>query len=114
MFVAPTSTEERLRQVGELSTGFVYCVALQGVTGARATLPVDIEAFLTRVRRHVKTPVVVGFGLSKPEHMHDLHGKADGAIVASAIVDLISATPPGERIQAVIDYITSMAVATRA
>ncbi len=113
LFVAPTSTEDRLQQVGELGTGFVYCVAVQGVTGARAALPVDIDAFLARVRCHVKVPVVVGFGLSRPEHLHDLRDKADGAIVASAIVDLMSATPVERRAESVVEYVRTLAAAAR-
>jgi tryptophan synthase alpha chain len=91
--VAPTSTEERLRIVGERSSGFVYCVALVGTTGARTELSEELAPFLARARAAIRTPLVVGFGISTPTHVAGLVGKADGAIVASAIVDAIERTP---------------------
>ena len=92
--VAPTSTEERLRTVGERSSGFVYSVALVGTTGARRDLSEELAPFLARARAAIKTPLVVGFGISTPNHVAGLVGKADGAIVASALVDAIEGTPP--------------------
>ena len=94
--VAPTSTEERLRTVGERSSGFVYCVALVGTTGARRDLSDELAPFLARARAAIKTPLVVGFGISTPTHVAGLVGKADGAIVASALVDAIERTPPAQ------------------
>src|SRR6185503_19066889 len=90
--VAPTSTEERLRAVAARARGFVYCVALTGVTGARATLPQSLPAYLDRVRQVTRLPLAVGFGISRPEHITALHGQADAAIVASAIIDLWTLT----------------------
>jgi tryptophan synthase alpha chain len=94
--VAPTSTEDRLRAVAARARGFVYCVALTGVTGARATLPQSLPAYLDRVRQVTRLPLAVGFGVSRPEHVAALRGKADAAIVASAIIDLMEAHPPKE------------------
>lgn len=94
--VAPTSTDERLRTVGERSGGFVYCVALVGTTGARSELSVELAPFLARARAAIKTPLVVGFGISTPTHVAGLVGQADGAIVASALVDAIDRTPPDQ------------------
>jgi tryptophan synthase alpha chain len=91
--VAPTSTEDRLRAVAARARGFVYCVALTGVTGARATLPDSLPAYLDRVRQVTQLPLAVGFGISRPEHVAALRGKADAAIVASAIIDLMEAHP---------------------
>jgi tryptophan synthase alpha chain len=94
--IAPTSTEERLRAVGERSSGFVYSVALVGTTGARRELSEELAPFLARARAAIQTPLVVGFGISTPAHVAGLVGKADGAIVASAIVDAIERTPPDQ------------------
>jgi tryptophan synthase alpha chain len=99
--VAPTSTDDRLRTVAERSSGFVYCVALVGTTGARSELSADLAPFLARARAVISTPLVVGFGISTPTHVAGLVGQADGAIVASALVDAIDRTPP-EQIDAVI------------
>ncbi len=104
LFIAPTSTDERLRRVGELASGFVYCVSLRGVTGARSDLSHDLDVLLDRARAYISQPIVVGFGISKPEHVAHLHGRADGAIVASAIVDLLDRTAPNDRAAAVEVY----------
>ena len=94
--VAPTSTDARLRAVAARARGFVYCVSLTGVTGARDTLSQTLPEYVARVRRFTDLPLVVGFGVSRPEHIAALRGHADGAIVASAIVDLMEQCPPEE------------------
>ena len=85
--VAPTSSEERIELICAASTGFVYCVTLTGVTGARAELPADVGALLGRVRARTRLPVAAGFGISRPEHLATLRGLADAAVVASALVN---------------------------
>jgi tryptophan synthase alpha chain len=87
--VAPTSTDEHLEAVDQVDAAFVYCVALLGVTGARSTLDENLADFLKRVRSHIRHPLVVGFGISRPEHIARLRDLADGAIVASALADII-------------------------
>jgi tryptophan synthase alpha chain len=89
--VAPTSTEETLREVGRRSTGFVYCVSRAGITGARTSLPPELPEFLSRVRAVSTVPVCVGFGVSTPEQVRAVCEVADGAIVGSAIVSLVAA-----------------------
>jgi tryptophan synthase alpha chain len=85
--VAPTTPDERLRQIVPAARGFVYCVSLTGVTGARAALADDVSAFVSRVRPHATVPVAVGFGISRAEHVRALRGVADGVVVGSALVD---------------------------
>jgi tryptophan synthase alpha subunit len=87
--VAPTSTDEHLKAVDRIDAAFVYCVALLGVTGARSSLDDNLGNFLARVRSHIHHPLVVGFGVSRPEHITRLRDQADGAIVASAVADII-------------------------
>jgi tryptophan synthase alpha chain len=94
--VAPTSTERRLRAVAARSRGFVYCVSLTGVTGARDVLPETLPEYLARVRRVTDLPLAVGFGVSRPEHITALRGHADAAIVASAIIDVMDGCSPAE------------------
>ncbi|HLZ10317.1 MAG TPA: tryptophan synthase subunit alpha, partial [Chloroflexota bacterium] len=79
--VAPTSTDARLELVGRVARGFVYCVALSGVTGARATLSADLPSYLERVRKYTDLPLAIGFGISRPEHVHAVAPFVDGAIV---------------------------------
>jgi tryptophan synthase alpha chain len=92
-FVAPTSSEAGIEAACRAATGFVYCIAVTGVTGARAHLDEGVVSLITSVRRHTTLPVVVGFGISKPEHLAALDGKADGVIVASALLDAIGRAP---------------------
>jgi tryptophan synthase alpha chain len=85
-FLAPTSSEARIKMTASHATGFIYAVAQVGITGARDTLSNELPGFLARVRQYTKTPLVVGFGISKPEHVQALHHKANGFIVASALL----------------------------
>jgi len=88
--VAPTSTEERIRTICDASSGFVYCVTVTGITGARADLPEGVGELLGRVRARTDLPVAAGFGISRPEHLAGLAGKADAAAVGSAVVNEVS------------------------
>ena len=103
--VAPTSTDERIALAARQASGFVYCVSVAGVTGAREALPAELGAFLQRVRRQTELPLAVGFGISRREHVEALRGQADAAIVGSAIVDIIEASPQAEREAKVREYV---------
>ena len=84
--LAPTSSEDRIKLVGEKSGGFIYMVSVTGVTGARDALPTDLEGFVNRVRKLVNKPLCVGFGIATPEHAGRVAAIADGVIVGSRIV----------------------------
>ena len=87
---APTSPPARLRRIAACSTGFIYCVSLTGVTGARRQLPRAVVTQVRVLKRLARVPVAVGFGVSRPEHVRWLGGVADGVVVGSAIVDAIA------------------------
>ncbi len=84
--LAPTSNPQRIKLVAETARGFIYLVAVTGITGARETLSVDLEAYIARVRAATDLPLAVGFGVSKPEHVAQIKRWADGVIVASALI----------------------------
>lgn len=84
--VAPTSSDERIALVCEASSGFVYCVTLTGITGARSELPPGLDDLLGRVRARTTLPVAAGFGISQPRHVRALRGVADAVVVGSAVV----------------------------
>lgn len=89
--LAPTSTDERIKLVSEIGTGFIYCVSRTGVTGERERLPEDLPELVARIRRHTDKPIAIGFGISKPEHVAavaQMDG-ADGVVVGSALVRLL-------------------------
>jgi tryptophan synthase alpha chain len=84
--VAPTTSPSRMASICEHSSGFVYCVTVTGITGARSELPAGMKDMLGEVKKHTDLPVAAGFGISRPEHMKALRGNADAAVVGSAIV----------------------------
>ena len=86
---APTSTDERLARIAEVSSGFLYVISRTGVTGAKDTLPDDLPALIRRTRRATRLPIAVGFGVSLPVHVSLLGGLADAAVVGSALVEEI-------------------------
>jgi len=87
--LAPTSTDERIRLVSEKSHGFIYLVSLTGVTGARNSLPEDLETFVSRVRNQARQPLCVGFGISTADEASRVSKVADGVIVGSRIIQLM-------------------------
>jgi tryptophan synthase alpha chain len=91
--VAPTSTDARLAEVGRHASGFVYCVSVTGVTGARDSLAADLPAYVERVRAHTDLPLAIGFGISRPEHVAQIRPVADGVVVASALINHLDTVP---------------------
>lgn len=87
--VSPTSPPERLRAIAAVSTGFVYCVSVTGVTGARDSVSDEISPMISRLREHTYKPICVGFGVSTQDQAQDVARIADGVIVGSAIIDVI-------------------------
>ena len=87
--VAPTSPPERMQLIASVSTGFIYCVSVTGVTGARATLSDEIAPMITELRKHTDKPISVGFGVSTSEQAKQVANIADGVIVGSAIINVI-------------------------
>lgn len=87
--VAPTSTPERVRMIARRSAGFIYLVALTGVTGERTELPPDLAAQIRTLRAVTTKPICVGFGISRPEHVAAVGRMADGVVVGSAIVRMV-------------------------
>jgi tryptophan synthase alpha chain len=84
--VAPTTPEERTAKILKQATGFVYCIAVAGTTGARTELAPHLAQMLKTLRRLTNLPLAVGFGISAPDQIDQLRGLADGVIVGSALV----------------------------
>ncbi|MFL5692317.1 MAG: tryptophan synthase subunit alpha [Ktedonobacteraceae bacterium] len=113
--VPPTTFDERIAQIVQSATsgykGFLYCVSLSGVTGSRTALPTHLRGFIARVRKYTQDhalPIAVGFGLSTPEHVAEVTSYAEGAVIGSALVNLIDKYPPSEQTGAVRKYIESL------
>lgn len=87
--IAPTSTPQRIAMIAKASTGFIYYVSRTGVTGERESIEESVRGMVAQIREHTDKPVVVGFGVSKPEHASEVAGYADGVVVGSAIVRMV-------------------------
>ncbi len=88
--VAPGNTDRQLRQAIDVTTGFVYIISRPGTTGARADIYQGLRALVERVRGMAQVPAAVGFGLSTGEQVADVLAMADGAVVGSAVVNVIA------------------------
>ena len=109
--VAPTTSRARRAAVAARSGGFLYCVSLVGVTGARTRLPASVGRLVADVRATSPVPVAVGFGVSKPAHVRALaRAGADGVIVASALVDALG--PEGRDVARMAAFVGSLRAAT--
>jgi tryptophan synthase alpha chain len=93
---SPTTSDERLAVVDDASTAFVYYVARLGVTGARPSLPPSLRQRIARVRRLVRKPLAVGFGISTPDQARTVARMCDAVVVGSALVRLAAENPPEE------------------
>jgi tryptophan synthase alpha chain len=112
--VTPTTPRERAVRIAETSTGFLYYVSVAGITGERTQLPQSLVDNVGWLREQTPLPICIGFGISKPEHVKQLAGVADGLIVGSAIVRRIAeaATKPREAVlKDVGDYVATLIAA---
>jgi tryptophan synthase alpha chain len=87
--VTPTTPIKRMEMINEISEPFVYCVSRAGITGTADELPPEIASYVSFVKEVVTTPLLVGFGISTPEHAKAISRIADGVIIGSAIAAII-------------------------
>ncbi|MFH1485616.1 MAG: tryptophan synthase subunit alpha [Chloroflexota bacterium] len=106
--LAPTSTDERIARICHVATGFVYCVSLTGVTGARQELALGLPDFLARVRCHTHLPLAVGFGISTGAHVEAIGQYAEAVVVGSALINVVREAPPDERLSMVKEFIRNL------
>jgi tryptophan synthase alpha chain len=102
---APTSSDERLAGVCADASGFVYCISVAGVTGARSNVAATARPLVERVRACTDLPVAVGFGIAGPEQASEVASFADGVIVGSALVNLVGDAPSEERLQRAGEFV---------
>ncbi|MBT9598791.1 MAG: tryptophan synthase subunit alpha [Vitreoscilla sp.] len=87
--LAPTSTEQRMAQVGALASGYVYYVSLKGVTGAGHLDTAAVAEAVPRIRRHVSVPVGVGFGIRDAASARAVGGVSDGVVIGSRLIQIL-------------------------
>jgi tryptophan synthase alpha chain len=117
--IAPTTDDERLPHVLNGSSGFVYYVSITGITGTRSATAEQLEAAIPRLRRVTDLPIAIGFGVRTPEQAGMASRVADAAVVASALIDTLSAhldvdgkALPGA-VETVLDQVRALAAAVR-
>jgi tryptophan synthase alpha chain len=88
---APTSSDARLPAIVARASGFLYYVAVTGITGTKSADERAVKAAVARLKRHTAVPVAVGFGIKTPEAARAIARHCDAAVVGSAIVDVIAA-----------------------
>lgn len=115
----PTTDDKRLPAVLANTSGFVYYVSIAGITGTASADPSRVGAAVARIKRHTDLPVMVGFGVKTGEQARDIAAVADGAVVGSALVNVIRDTlvdgRAGERtVTAVTDLVRELAEGVRA
>ena len=110
--LAPTSTERRVRDVAARATGFVYCVSLTGVTGARSALSSSLPDYIARIRSATDLPLAIGFGISTPAQVAEASRLADGVVVASALINHIDSLPDAEQVAGARAFVRSLVDAT--
>lgn len=114
LLAAPTSGAERIRGIGQLTSGFLYYVTVTGITGARTGLPQELHTALRELRSLVTCPIAVGFGISTPAQVKDLAPLVDGVVVGSAIVQKVAKLSGEELIRQIGDFIKALKAPLRA
>jgi len=115
----PTTDDKRLPAVLENTSGFVYYVSITGITGSAAANATQVSDAVARIKRHTKLPVCVGFGIRTPEAARDIAKAANGAVVGSALIDVMRETldangkATAKTVPAVADFVASLAQGVR-
>ena len=107
--LAPTSTEESIKAACAHADGFVYCISVTGVTGARDRVSDRGFQLVTRVRAHTSLPVAVGFGISRREHVEEVSHHAEAAVVGSALVRVMLESPRDQLVQRASQFVGELA-----
>jgi tryptophan synthase alpha chain len=109
--LAPTSTDERMQQVGRVASGYVYYVSLKGVTGAGHLDTAAVAQMLPRIRRHVSVPVGVGFGIRDADTARAVAAVSDAVVIGSRLVQLLEEQPRDRVAQAGREFIAQIRAA---
>ncbi|MBT4126197.1 MAG: tryptophan synthase subunit alpha [Chloroflexi bacterium] len=110
--IAITSTDDAIEYACKRAKGFVYCISVLGVTGARTTMSTRVEGLATNVRKFTDLPIAIGFGISTPEHVAEVAKFSDGAVVGSQVINTLADGDPEEAAERVGAYIKSLTPGT--
>ena len=109
--LAPTSTEQRMKEVGRIASGYVYYVSLKGVTGAGHLDINEVAAMLLRIRQHVRVPVGVGFGIRDAATAQAVSRVADAVVIGSRLIQILEAETRENGPAAARDFMAEMRTA---
>ncbi len=118
--VAPTTDDERLPRVLSATTGFIYYVAITGITGTRSATTEALATAIPRLRQHTNLPIAIGFGVRTPAQAAEAARLSDGAVVASALIDTLAASldengrARPDTVRKVLDQVRELSEAVRA
>lgn len=117
--IAPTTDEARLPKILAATTGFIYYVAITGITGTRSANYAAMAPTIAKLKHHTDLPIAIGFGIRSPAQAAEAAQAADGAVVGTALVDTLAATldaegrPGPDTVRKVLDHVSSLAQAVR-
>ena len=111
--LAPTSGDERVARVAAMARGFVYCVSLTGITGARPQVSASAIDLLDRVRQRTSLPLALGFGISDAAQVRSVALHADAVVIGSAFIDLLERSNAASREEEIRTYVHGLSGATR-
>jgi len=106
--LAPTSTDGRIESACKTAGGFIYCVSLTGVTGARNRLSAGVEGLVRRIRAFTNLPVLVGFGISNQSDVEKIGQFANGAVVGSAFLDAVASSDLGKEVETASQFVRGL------
>jgi tryptophan synthase alpha chain len=109
--LAPTSTEQRIQQVARVASGYVYYVSLKGVTGAGHLDTAAVEEALPRIRKHVKIPVGVGFGIRDAASAMAVGRVADAVVIGTRIIQIVEDQPRDQVLPALSAFLREIRAA---
>jgi tryptophan synthase alpha chain len=109
--LAPTSSEQRIRQVAEISSGFSYYVSLRGVTGAAHIDTTEVANRIAEIRKHVKLPIGVGFGIRDAQTAKAVASVSDAVVIGSRIIQELENTPKDKAVAAVQEFLSGIRTA---
>jgi tryptophan synthase alpha chain len=109
--LAPTSTDQRIQQVARVASGYVYYVSLKGVTGAGHLDTAAVEEALPRIRRHVKIPVGVGFGIRDAVTARAIGRVADAVVIGTKVIQIVEDQPREQVLPALSSFLRDIRAA---
>ncbi|PIR13355.1 tryptophan synthase subunit alpha [Candidatus Falkowbacteria bacterium CG11_big_fil_rev_8_21_14_0_20_39_10] len=111
--LSPASTIDRIKKNAKVANGFLYFVGRKGTTGAKTRLDKTLNINLRKIKKHIKIPIAVGFGISEVAHIKALVGKAEIAVIGSAVIDRYKKAKIGEELKEIKKFMKPLVDSAR-